>query len=74
MPAVTDSSNQLTYFANCFTIGLLVITYPSRHNWARLGDDLPVSRRTDESSGFRVISGLHDARGLGRADGAITGL
>jgi hypothetical protein len=31
MPAVTDSSTKLTYFANCFTIGLLRITYLSGH-------------------------------------------
>jgi hypothetical protein len=31
MPAVTDSSTKLTYFVNCFTIGLLGITYPSGH-------------------------------------------
>lgn len=29
MPAVTDSSGELTHFANCHTIGLLEITYPS---------------------------------------------
>ena len=51
MPAVTDSSNQLTYFANCYTIGLLEITYPSGRENAR---HLPSSRvlaSPDNSSG-----------------------
>ena len=35
MPAVTDSSSKLTYFANCLTIGLLEITYPAGHPMRR---------------------------------------
>ena len=57
MPAVTDSSSKLTYFANCVTIGLLEITYPAGHPMGRREYAEAVLTRADESSGFHGILG-----------------
>ena len=57
MPAVTDSSTELTYFANCYTMGLLAITYPLRPDIRDQHGAAAVLGSADNSSGFHVISG-----------------
>jgi hypothetical protein len=38
MPDVTESCEQLTFLPNCFTMGLLEITYPAGHPSRRAAD------------------------------------
>lgn len=60
MPALTNSSSELTYFANWFTIGLLAITYPAGHQKRSQGCGARVVARPDNSSGSQGTTG-HDA-------------
>lgn len=72
MPALTDSSSELTYFANWFTIGLLAITYPAGHQKRSQGCGARVVARPDNSSGSQGTIGNDAAPGPCRASGPIT--
>ena len=74
MPAVTDSSTELTYFANCYTMGLLAITYPLRPEIRDQHEAAVVRASADKSSGFHVISRQCGFGAPGTAGGAITEL